>query len=117
MNKEIKELFDKYGAKDLKDKNGQSECFNCKNIKHRFSLTWTSFLYEYKEDYYCFDCLLTILLQQENNQLKEQRQELRTWLEKQVFNRGGSSIDIAIEIHTFCKVLDKLNELEGGNSE
>ena len=56
-------------------------------------------------------------LQQENNQLKEQRQELRSWLEKQVFNRGGSSIDIAIEIHTFCKVLDKLNELEGGKNE
>lgn len=117
MNKEeIKELFNKYGVKDLKDKNGQSECFNCKNIKHRFSLTWTSFLYEYKEKYYCFDCLLTILLQQENNQLKEQRQELRSWLEEEI-NKGGSSIDLAIRIHTFCKVLDKLNELEGGKNE
>ena len=56
MNEEIKELFNKYGVKDLKDKNGQSECYCCKNIKHKYSLTWTSFLYEYKEHYYCFDC-------------------------------------------------------------
>ena len=41
--------------------------------------------------------------------------ELRSWLEEQVFNRGGSSIDISIELHAFCKVLDKLNELEGNN--
>ena len=72
MNKEeIKELFNKYGVKDLKDKNGQSECYCCKNIKHKYSLTWTSFLYEYKEEYYCYDCLLGILLQQENQQLKD----------------------------------------------
>ena len=73
-----------------------------------------------------------IRLQQENNQLKENNlamqeemcktweklniiKELRSWLEKQVFNRGGSSVDIAIEIHSFSKVLDKLNELEGKN--
>lgn len=68
---EIKELFNKYGVKDLKNKNGQSECYFCKNIRHRYSLTWTSFLYEYKEQYYCYDCLLSILLQQENSQLKQ----------------------------------------------
>lgn len=71
MSEEIKELFNKYGVKNLKDKHGQSECYFCKNIKHRYSLTWTSFLYEYKEHYYCYDCLLSILLQQENSQLKE----------------------------------------------
>lgn len=60
-------------------------------------------------------CKICSELQQENNQLKEQKQELRSWLEKQVFNRGGSSVDIAIEIHSFSKVLDKLNELEGKN--
>lgn len=85
------------------------------------------------------NCLLEIKqFQQENNQLKKmvnhkhkycsemegkyilekyKLDQLRSWLEKQVFNRGGSSIDIAIEIHTFCKVLDKLNELEGGKND
>ena len=43
--------------------------------------------------------------------------QLKSWLEKQVFNRGGSSIDLAIENHAFCIVLDKLNELEGGKNE
>ena len=78
-------------------------------------------------------------LQQENNQLKEQYcertdcggrlgnskkverlentiKELRSWLEEEI-NKGGSSVDIAIKIHSFSKVLDKLNELEGGKNE
>ena len=51
-------------------------------------------------------------LEKEIEQLKEQRQELRSWLEEEI-DKGGSSVDIAIEIHSFSKVLDKLNELEG----
>lgn len=51
-------------------------------------------------------------LRLEIEQLKEQRQELRSWLEEEI-NKGGSSVDIAIKIHSFSKVLDKLNELEG----
>lgn len=86
MNKEIKELFNKYGVKDLKDKNGQSECYCCKNIKHKYSLTWTSFLYEYKENYYCFDCLLTILLQKEYYELQNNWNELKKWLEDEIYN-------------------------------
>ena len=84
---EIKELFNKYGVKDLKDKNGQSECYFCKNIRHRYSLTWTSFLYEYKENYYCYDCLLGILLQEENKQLQSQleqkEQQLQAYKDKE----------------------------------
>lgn len=79
---EIKELFNKYGVKNLKDKHGQSECYFCKNIRHRYSLTWTSFLYEYKEQYYCYDCLLSILLQQENSQLKERIEKAIEYIEK-----------------------------------
>lgn len=55
-------------------------------------------------------------LEQENNQLKEQRQELRRWLEEET-KKGGSSIDLAIRIHTIQEVLNKLNELEGGKNE
>lgn len=82
MNKEIKELFNKYGVKDLKDKNGQSECYCCKNIKHKYSLTWTSFLYEYKEHYYCYDCLLMILLQKENERLYKGVEEYQKALDE-----------------------------------
>ncbi len=78
---ETKELFDKYGVKDLKEKNGQSECYCCKNIKHKYSLTWTSFLYEYKEKYYCYDCLLSILLQQELTDYKERNEKALEQLE------------------------------------
>lgn len=46
----------------------------------------------------------------------EQKQELRSWLEEET-KKGGSSIDLSIRIHTFCKVLDKLNELEGDKNE
>lgn len=69
--KELKKLFNKYNVKDLQNKNGQSECYFCKNIRHCYSLTWTSFLYEYKEHYYCFHCLLLILLLKENQKLKD----------------------------------------------
>ena len=51
------------------------------------------------------------MLRQENNQLKQQKQELRIWLEDEI-NKGGSSIDLAIRIHALQEVL---NRLEGKN--
>lgn len=62
----IESLFKKYKVRIPKEKQGQSECYECK-IHHKYSLTWTSFLYEYEEKYYCFEHILIILLQQENN--------------------------------------------------
>ena len=115
MNEEIKELFNMYGVKDLKDKNGQSECYCCKNIKHKYSLTWTSFLYEYKEVYYCFDCLLTILLQKENEHLEHNWNEFKKWLEELIKECGLEGI---IQASIFNHVLSKMQELEeGGNNE
>lgn len=55
-------------------------------------------------------------LLEENNQLKEQRQELRSWLEEET-KKGGSSIDLAIRINAIQEVLNKLNELEGSKNE
>lgn len=49
----------------------------------------------------------------ENQKLKKERQELRSWLKEET-KKGGSSIDLAIRIHTIQEVLNKLNELEGG---
>ena len=72
MNKEeIESLFKKYKVRKPKEKQGQSECHECKR-HNKYSLTWTSFLYEYKENYYCFEHIVNILLQQENKQLKEE---------------------------------------------
>ena len=71
MNKEeIESLFKKYKVRIPKEKQGQSECYECKR-HHKYSLTWTSFLYEYEEKYYCFEHILIILLQQENQKYKE----------------------------------------------
>ena len=71
MNKEeIESLFKKYKVRIPKEKQGQSECYECKR-HHKYSLTWTSFLYEYKENYYCFEHIVNILLQQENKKQKE----------------------------------------------
>ena len=71
MNKEeIESLFKKYEVRIPKEKQGQSECYECKR-HHKYSLTWTSFLYEYKENYYCFEHIVNILLQQENQKSKE----------------------------------------------
>lgn len=59
----------------------------------------------------CYDDRLKLYdlvkeLQQENNQLKEQRQELRSWLEKEKSTFGS---------YRYQEVLNKLNELEGKN--
>ena len=71
MNKEeIESLFKKYKVRIPKEKQGQSECYECKR-HHKYSLTWTSFLYEYKENYYCFEHIVNILLQQENQRYEE----------------------------------------------
>ena len=71
MNKEeIESLFKKYEVRIPKEKQGQSECCECKR-HHKYSLTWTSFLYEYEEKYYCFEHIVNILLQQENQKYKE----------------------------------------------
>lgn len=69
-NKEIESLFKKYKVRIPKEKQGQSECYECKR-NNKYSLTWTSFLYEYKENYYCFECIINILLEQENQYLKK----------------------------------------------
>ena len=52
-------------------------------------------------------------LEQENNQLKEQRQELRSWLENEIIDSKA----VSSQYYWFGRVLSKLNELEGGNSE
>ena len=78
MNKEeIESLFKKYKVRIPKEKQGQSECHECKR-HHKYSLTWTSFLYEYKENYYCFEHIVNILLQQENEQLKDKLSKIET---------------------------------------
>lgn len=78
MNKEeIESLFKKYKVRIPKEKQGQSECYECKR-HHKYSLTWTSFLYEYKENYYCFEHIVNILLQQEKQQLKDKLSKIET---------------------------------------
>ena len=78
MNKEeIESLFKKYKVRIPKEKQGQSECYECKR-NNKYSLTWTSFLYEYKENYYCFEHIVNILLQKENQKYKEVIEKIKT---------------------------------------
>ena len=87
MNKEeIESLFKKYKVRIPKEKQGQSECYECKR-HHKYSLTWTSFLYEYKENYYCFEHIVNILLQQENQKYKEVIDKTREYIQK-MFETG-----------------------------
>ena len=50
-------------------------------------------------------------LEQENQQLKDQRKELRTWLEEQIKHEYKGSITYEV----YYKMLSKLNELEDSN--
>lgn len=87
MNKEeIESLFKKYKVRIPKEKQGQSECYECKR-NNKYSLTWTSFLYEYKENYYCFEHIVNILLQQQNKKQKEVIDKAIEYINK-MFNTG-----------------------------
>ena len=61
-----------------------------------------------KEEYIDTILLENDRLYKENNQLKEQKKELRSWLEEHY------DFSDCIRIKS---VLDKLNELEGGKNE
>lgn len=100
---EIESLFKKYKVRIPKEKQGQSECYECK-IHHKYSLTWTSFLYEYKENYYCFEHIVNILLQQENQELKKQLEEINKIIEKCGF------INIEQVMLKYCGLLTQQKE-------
>ena len=109
MNKEeIESLFKKYKVRIPKEKQGQSECYECKK-HHKYSLTWTSFLYEYKENYYCFEHIVNILLQQENKQLKDNWNKLKEYTQEKYDNPSWASCGARY-------VLEKMQELQGSNS-
>ena len=52
-------------------------------------------------------------LEKENNQFKEQRQELRSWLENEIIDSKA----VSSQYYWFGRVLSKLNELEGGKND
>ena len=124
MNKEeIESLFKKYKVRIPKEKQGQSECYECKR-HHKYSLTWTSFLYEYKENYYCFEHIVNILLQQENKQLKIQisaREEVcnrleNNWIKlKEYIIKNIIYDDVGMKILDSSPLEDYMQELEQGS--
>lgn len=97
---EIESLFKKYKVRIPKEKQGQSECYECKR-HHKYSLTWTSFLYEYEEKYYCFEHIVIILLQQENQELKKQLEETNGMIEKCGF------VNIEQVMLSYCGLITK----------
>ncbi len=104
MNKEeIESLFKKYKVRIPKEKQGQSECYECKR-NNKYSLTWTSFLYEYKENYYCFEHIVNILLQQENHSLKKQLHNASIQIQEM--------IEQDIECPSNCSKLKDLDKIE-----
>ena len=108
MNKEeIESLFKKYKVRIPKEKQGQSECYECKR-NNKYSLTWTSFLYEYKENYYCFEHIAIILLQQENQRLKDNWNELKEYTQEKYDNPSWASCGARY-------VLEKMQELQGSD--
>lgn len=52
-------------------------------------------------------------LEKENNQLKQQRQELRSWLENEIIDSKA----VSSQYYWFGRVLSKLKELEGGKND
>ena len=113
MNKEeIESLFKKYKVRIPKEKQGQSECHECKR-HHKYSLTWTSFLYEYKENYYCFEHIVNILLQQENQKYKEVIDKVSSQIKLYgKYNGEKCTRGFSMMSADFNKLLEILKEVE-----
>ena len=56
-----------------------------------------------------------IMLLEENNQLKEKRQEFKNWLDNQLQEYKETEDERGIVLTSYA--IDKLNELEGGKNE
>lgn len=58
--------------------NGLTECRSC-NEKGRFALTWDSWLYNFNDEPWCFNCLMEKLedLQKQNTELKKENERLK----------------------------------------
>lgn len=89
---EIGILFKKYNVRIPKEKQGHSVCKKCKE-NHEHSLTWTSFLYEYEKNYYCYKHIVNILLEMENKQLEIENKQL-----KKAIDLINDSLDTAISL-------------------
>ena len=108
MNKEeIESLFKKYKVRIPKEKQGQSECHECKR-HHKYSLTWTSFLYEYKENYYCFEHIAIILLQQENQKYKEVIYKLKNKTKENIENAKYEITTLTIGDKAYYQYIEKI---------
>ena len=108
---EIVSLFKKYEVRIPKEKQGQSECYECKR-HHKYSLTWTSFLYEYKENYYCFEHIVNILLQQENQKYKEVIDKVSSQIKLYgKYNGEKCTRGFSMMTADFNKLLDILKEV------
>lgn len=106
MNKEeIESLFKKYKIRIPKEKQGQSECYECK-IHHKYSLTWTSFLYEYGEKYYCFEHILIILLQKENQKYKEVIDKVKFAIKTNSIKNGKKYEEICCDGDYLLQILE-----------
>ena len=107
---EIESLFKKYKVRIPKEKQGQSECYECKR-HHKYSLTWTSFLYEYEEKYYCFEHIVIILLQQENKNQKDNWNKLKEYIGTEWYSYDNDSVEFEVA----KDILDKMEEMMGGD--
>ena len=88
--------------------NGQTECYGCKE-KGKFALTWDSWLYNYNNEPYCFNCLMEELerLNKENKKLKNNWKSLKKWLK---FRIDATTRDISRVLYK--SILTNVKEIE-----
>ena len=66
---------------------GQTVCKGCKD-KGKFGLTWDSFLYNFNDEPYCFDCLMEKL-----EELQQEKQSLKDRIEKAIEKLNNLDFD------------------------
>lgn len=101
--------------------NGQTECYGCKE-KGKFALKWDSWLYNFDNKPYCFECLMEELekLQKENKELRIQvssREEVANKY-KEIIDKAINDLNIIIDIVREQPLGDCwiINRLEGNKS-
>lgn len=91
---------------------GQTECKRCKD-NGKWSLTWDSFLYNFNDKPYCFECLMEML--EESQQIID---ELEKWLktERKRLRKSIKPIN-DVKVDMIDTIHYKIQELKGSDDK
>lgn len=93
---------------------GQTECKRCKD-NGRWSLTWDSFLYNFNDEPYCFECLMEMLeeSQQKLDDITKYIEENKNKIYAPYGDNEDTDYEVCLDEDDITKILNKLKGSDG----